>query len=127
MKWLWCRKKKKTDENKEPKNMKKECDHRWKDFDWIIIYNDFPINRKVSYEIRKPYVCIHCKERKEVCLEVGEFQAITPEDVKKGIKKICDKYPKISPIATVQDQIYDMQLVDRDYLRIASQVMEVKL
>lgn len=127
MKWPWCRNRNNTDENKEPQYTKKECDHRWKDFDWTIIYNDIPINRKVNYEIRKPYVCIHCKKRKEVVLEVGEFRAITVDDVKKGIKKIRDKYPKISPIAVVQDQIYDMQLVDRDYLRIASQVMGVKL
>ena len=105
----------------------KTCDHKWKDFNWFIAYDDIPVNGVVTYTIYEPYVCIHCKELKEVILETGQFRARGMEDVEKKINKIREKYPLIKPIAIVQDEINDLQLVDRDYLRIASQVMGVKL
>lgn len=108
---------------------KPPCNHKWKDFDW---YQETTFNIKregdergySEVEIYEPYVCIHCKERKNRLLDTF----ITPF----GSAQACDKwaedyinksYPnKIKARAYVEDAIADFQLVDRDYLRAAELV-----
>ncbi len=108
------------------------CQHKWTDIKdddgndlWymeVSVYND----GDYKYEVVEPYVCIHCKERKDVVLEKRSWHVDSVNDAWNELKKIRKKYPQIKDRAIVENAINDLQLVDRHYLRIAANVMGVK-
>ena len=125
--------KKRLAETPEPKPSEpKPCDHKWTEIRvdgeecWYI---DFDIEGKwVRYSIVEPYVCIHCKQRKDVVLEgPREILCKSNADTWGVIEELGKQYKQIKDRAIVEDAINDLQLVDREYLRIAAIVMGVKL
>ena len=122
---LLCRRKPGT-----PQPPIRECDHKWTDIKidgdecWYI---DFTIDgRNIDYSIYEPYVCIHCKKRKDVCIESEVYHEDSNKSAWKRYRDIRELYPQIKERAVVEDAVNDLQLVDRDYLRIAANVMGVK-
>lgn len=105
--------------------VKPPCNHKWKDFDWYLTYDI--IGRSLKYQIYEPYVCIHCKKRKDISLESGTATTSSYKDALETLNIIKERYPKIKDRAIVEDEINDAQLVDREYLKYASMVMGVKL
>lgn len=95
-----------------------ECQHKWRDYDWILLYHTSNAGKNFCYEIVEPYVCIHCGKRKDVTLENGVIAVgdATSNSIYENLKK---QYPKIKDRPIVEDEINDAILVDREYLRIA--------
>lgn len=115
---MFGRKKKSTQSQLPNQPVVLPCNHKWEDFDWYI---NFSVNGKtLEYAIFEPYVCIHCKERKDVILEgTTSITASSNEAAWSELEKIKSRYPKIKDRAIVEDEINDAQLVDREYIRIA--------
>lgn len=110
------------------KNSGKLCNHKWKDFNWYIDATYFPEdNNRLEIKVVEPYVCIFCKQRKDVILT--NYNTIV--DSQSNAVKICDKLKeqykgKISDRAFVEDEINDMILVDREYLDLYEQITHTK-
>lgn len=100
---------------KKKKAKKITCNHKWKDFSWYITVEDKIT--KSCVRVYEPYVCIHCKERKDEVIFERIFQYNF--DVENYVKNLQKKYPQIKPIIEVNDEIADFQFVDRQYLAIA--------
>lgn len=112
---FWSKKKKK--EPSEPVKIP-ECDHKWKDFKWYLVMEEDGFGR-ADIHIIEPYVCIHCKKRKDVKLQ-SWYNVSHP-------KKLCETITsnlgdKIEVRAIIEDEINDMTLVDREYLKWADYV-----
>ncbi len=106
---------------------KKVCDHKWTDIQdengdcW---YMEYDVNdRTFSYAIYQPYVCIHCKARKDILLENRVITCKRNSEAFEKLDEVKKQYPQIRPRAIVEDKINDFQLVDRDYLHYASLVI----
>lgn len=104
-----------------------ECDHKWKDFKWYIRV-DRPLD-SYTLKILEPYVCIHCKKRKDIVLFQEQIRG--REQVDKRVEELVSFYKDyLQDIAILEDEINDFQLVDRDYLKIAENLyntIELKL
>ena len=121
----WFRKKRETREAPDETQTPRECDHKWVDFDWYMT-SDVD-GRYVSYNIYEPYVCIHCKARKDVELDSESFTMPSNQEAWELLDDVRKKYPKIKDRAFVEDEINDMQLVDREYIKYASMVLGSRL
>jgi hypothetical protein len=104
---------------KKKKVKKITCNHKWKDFSWYIIIQKEEkfLNKFYTVRVYEPYVCIHCKERRDEAIFERIFQY--NYEVENCVKNLQKKYPQIKPIIEVNDEIADFQLVDREYLAIA--------
>lgn len=106
---------------------KRVCDHKWTDVQdesgdcWYMEYDIE--DRTLSYAIYQPYVCIHCKARKDVLMESSNVSFSKKSEAWEELQEVEKRYPQIRPRALVEDKINDFQLVDRDYLRYASLVI----
>lgn len=110
-----------TDANQEPP--RKVCSHTWKDFPWYIESTYYFQSRKLNCLIIKPYVCIHCKERRNETLYDTVRCSLSSEDADVVIEELKNEYgDKLVQKARVEEQIRDMQLVDREALKIAQQI-----
>lgn len=104
------------------------CKHKWKDFKWYYV---------VSYErgrtyvrIYEPYVCIYCKERKNVVLdEVWRSGNLRNNLI--GLSNMVNTF--LSPYrdhlghrAIIEDEIHDLQLVDRAHLEAHEKLRELR-
>lgn len=70
--------------------------------------------------IIEPYVCIHCKERKNVCLLRAAYDGVTEKEANHLFEENESEYKEyLKPRAVVEDMISDFQLVDRTYLELA--------
>ena len=94
----------------------KTCAHSRKDFPWYIetkfvtTYNDSNI---FDWEIKEPYVCIYCGERKDITLAQGHKEGISYAAAEKTVENIQEIYKEyLKPRAIVEDMISDFQLVD---------------
>lgn len=96
-----------------------KCQHRWRDYDWYLLYETSKNGMLFKYEIVEPYVCIHCGERKNVSLEKGTIELQNGETCESIQMKFMKRYPKLKDKPVVEDEINDAILVDREYLRIA--------
>ena len=120
---FWNRKKIETtvNPNKDmlygPDLKKPVCAHKYRDFHWSI-------------RIIEPYVCVWCGDRKNQVLQeiVREGNMASKSEMVEVTKSLMDTYgDKIRPRAFVEDEINDMQLVDRDYLRALALIHPEKL
>ena len=106
---------------------KKVCDHKWTDIqdeDGDCWYIEYDIDGKtLTYTIYQPYVCIHCKARKDVVMEGSTVSFSKQSEAWDELNEIKKRYPQIRLRALVEDKINDFQLIDRDYLRYASLVI----
>lgn len=123
--------KKKQEPNLWIKPMKRPsiCQHKWKDFKWYIetdhknghwVHGSY-IEPKSIVRIIKPYVCILCKERKEIVLLEEEYKGCENiSSFNNRVKELKVKYDEyLENKVIIEDQINDFQLVDREYLEIA--------
>ena len=102
------------------------CAHKWQDFDWYLEWEKISDGTGfcvAKYSIIEPYVCIHCKERMDKVLESRKLSQCTSQQADAFLRDVREHYPQIKDRPVVEDEIADMQLVDRDYLRIARMVM----
>lgn len=104
------------------------CPHTWKDFPWYThsIYNAYTSNLEV--QIYEPYVCIHCKERKDIRLDTYIRTNIPSlekahEEVSR-IEKDLEGHAK--PRVLVEDMINDYIYVDREKLGIIEKIRDLK-
>lgn len=95
----------------------KECLHKYRDYSPYLIYRANAGTGILSYRIMEPYLCLKCKERKDVCLEEGEKFFSNIEEYKHIIVALNEQYPFLRDRAVVEDEINDDMLVDREYLR----------
>ena len=112
--WSWRKKLKNSDKPVEFK-----CNHKWQDFPWYMQATYYEDTRKFEIKLIEPYVCVHCKERKDVILHHLERDNYSWDDAEKLVDDCWVKYGKYCkdrPI--IEDMIHDMQLVDRQYLEI---------
>ena len=108
---------KKKERYKEPEAEK--CRHKWQDFQWILAVNY--TNKILHMRIWEPYVCIYCKERKNITIEEGYYENVSRKEADEIIEEIKEKYKDyLEEEAIVEDQINDFQLVDRQWLEIAN-------
>ena len=103
------------------------CRHKWKDFKWYIDIKFDNSYTKYSYGIYiyEPYVCVHCKERKDVKLSVQWFPS--KEKAREYLEEIVKRYEgylEDKPI--IEDAIHDMQLVDREYLDAYERLIQMR-
>lgn len=121
---FWKRKKEET----QVREIHFPCNHKYKDFPWYLKTSwhnanydykiDMITNSHGKINIIAPYVCIHCKEQKDVVLlsEKVDSQKVFHE----RIKEIQEKYKdKLCDKVIVMNQINDFQLIDREYLEAA--------
>lgn len=110
---FWNKKKKTLPPSPSP------CRHKWMDFPWYYEAKYMRDTKFFHAKIIEPYVCIHCKERKNIILkEISSY--ISLKDANDVIESWQKTYKdKIQDKAIVEDMINDMQLVDREYLAIA--------
>ena len=102
------------------------CTHKWQDFDWYLEWEKISDGAGLctaKYSIIEPYVCIHCKERMNRVLESRSLSQCTSQQADAFLRDVRRHYPQIKDRPVVEDEIADMQLVDRNYLRIAGMVM----
>lgn len=117
MGWFFNRKSKKIEEAKPP-----VCRHKWKDFPWYYEATYHTGHSCLKAKIIEPYVCIHCKERKNVVLKETEI-TMTYEEAHEFIDNWKKEYrDHMIDEVFVNDMIADMQLVDREYLALAEAI-----
>lgn len=107
----------KKSKRQEPVEIK--CNHKWQDFPWYVQAIYYEDTRRFDLKLIEPYVCVHCKERKDVVLHHVERQGYSWDDAEQLLAECDEKYGEhceARPI--VEDMIHDMQLVDRQYLEI---------
>lgn len=65
----------------------------------------------------EPYVCIHCKERKNIILNEISRMNVTWEDCLEEEEAVEERYKDyLKPKCVVEDMIHDFQMIDRAYL-----------
>lgn len=115
----WFSRKKKVPET--PALMPKpQCSHKWRDFKWYDEATYYTNSHTYSIKIYEPYVCIHCKERRDELLLESTGSASSETEARNRVNEIRNNYKEhLDHRAIVEDEIKDMQLVDRKYLEIA--------
>lgn len=110
----------------------KNCDHKWTDIRdndgnelWYIDYGIE--NGTLKYKIVEPYICIHCKDRRDITLEEDTWIFHNFDQCIEKVEELYKQYPQIKARAVVEDAVNDFRLIDRDYLSIATTVMGVKI
>lgn len=107
------------------------CSHKYRDFHWYI-EGEYQAHPPTMFEVRvvEPYVCVWCGHRKNQVLQTvtREGTYATKSAMMDITQSLMETYQsKIRPRAFVEDEINDMQLVDRDYLRALSLLHPEKL
>lgn len=114
--WNWGKKQKVKNADK-PVEFK--CNHKWRDFPWYVQATYFAGTRRFELKIIEPYVCVHCKERKDIILHHIERDGYSWDDAEKLLTDCWEKYGEhCQDRPIIEDMINDMQLVDRQYLEI---------
>lgn len=104
-----------------------DCNHKYREFDWYketnLSVTGYRSGEEIGYltiRIYKPYVCIHCKHRKDVLLKEITRIDTTWEEALKEDKQILETYAdKLRPRPEVEEAVADFQLIDREYLKHA--------
>ena len=109
---FWFFGNKKEQEQKPP-----ECNHKWKDFPWYIQSTYYSGQSSYNITIYEPYVCILCKERKDIVLSKLSRTNETFEQCLEQVEIAEEEYKDhIQPRAVVEDMIHDFQMIDKAYL-----------
>ena len=99
------------------------CKHKWQDFPWYCTYSTS--YGELDVTIKEPYVCIYCKERKDVVLLHNHYSRATQQEIQRKLTEVRNAYrDHLEDMAIVEDQIHDFQLVDRQWLEIAKALRE---
>lgn len=120
---MWPFKKKETPSPTLPIPIKKECDHKYKDFSWYIDAKYDYNSQRLTVKVVEPYVCIHCGHRKDVVLNEVSRYFSEFEQANQFYFEFQEKYKdKIKDKAFLEDEIHDMMLIDKQYLDIYAQL-----
>ena len=121
--YLETRPKKNEEPKFQPTTPEFKCSHTWKDFPWYMESTYYIDARKLYYTITKPYVCIHCKERRDEELLDIHIDGISRDEADVILTDLLKDFSdKIAEKPLVEEMILDMQLVDRKALEIAQQI-----
>ena len=121
---IWFKKKESEIVPQPPSEIKHECSHKWKDFDWYIdfIYNRYygQLYGQTEIKIIEPYVCVLCGKREDKQLMCYYNDKISEEDARKQLREITDEHKSfLKSRLQIEDEIADMQHhIDREYLQI---------
>ena len=91
--------------------------HTWKDFPAYMqaIWNNYTDEGEVT--ITEPYVCLYCKERKDVELYTANYNNLNKPQFKKVVDVLSEEYKSIlKPRGIVEDMINDLIYVDKEKL-----------
>lgn len=125
---MWFFKKKKKEVITPSTPIKRECQHKWKDFPWYIDarWGRFPNNKNYwcDIELKEPYVCIWCKKREDILLKKWHREPIREEDIITLVNEINTRHKsKIKSREEIEDEIQDfLHDVDRTYLQIYEKI-----
>ena len=112
--------KKKVAPERVPERIKSPCElfgHTWKDFPAYMIANWKSSIREGTVSIVEPYVCLCCKERKDITLFDGEYSCAKQSNFQEIVDFIYNKHKAIlQPQHIVEDMINDTIYVDREKL-----------
>lgn len=111
---MWFHKKKQMPEPEQHEPVKQECRHKYRDFDWYMLYSFNEQTKEYEIEIYEPYVCILCKHREDRLLEITKGRGYKDFVYEKN--QAIQNYPKLKPVAVVEDEIRDMMMLDPYYL-----------
>lgn len=125
---IFKRKTREPPEQEVPVFIPPKCPHTWKDFPWYmtwewITYGVGQQNGELNLKISEPYICVHCKERKDV-----DLLKLTKTNISlQKANDISDEYEKrykdkLKPIPVLEDMINDYILVDREKLEIVEKL-----
>lgn len=93
------------------------CTHKFKDFPWYVESSYYPYEKRFKVVVYEPYVCVLCGKRIEKELYRHESSG-TKKDADTLKEAIEEKYgDKIEDRVLIEDEINDLQLVDREYLK----------
>ena len=118
MRWPWQK-----PEIKEPP----KCNHKFKDFPWYMSSAYHLGTDRLEATIIEPYVCLLCKERKDVLLQ--RYSHYEPSHKKADewlANEIAEFKDRILPKPVVEDMIADTQLVDREFLKYYEMVHNIE-
>lgn len=102
----------------------KHCNHKWKDFKWYIEATYYSCNNSFNIKIIEPYVCIYCKERKNVILKEHNSERCNQREANNIYNDWAKRYSgNLEDRAIIEDKINDMTLVDREYLELYDSVV----
>lgn len=113
--------------NKKKKVPKVYCSHAWQDFPWYIEARYDYKNAILNIDVIEPYVCIHCKERKDEVLDSFERRDVITQSQALAIKQAFEQRfaQYTAPRCIIEDKILDMQLVDKDYLERVARLVKI--
>lgn len=104
----------------------KHYNHKWKDFNWYIDAIYYSSDNSFNIKIIEPYVCIYCKERKNIILKEINATHCSKAEADNTYNNWLKRYEKnIEDRAIIEDKINDMTLVDREYLELYDKVVNM--
>ena len=94
------------------------CKHKYQDFP-LYVTSEYDGNR-VTITVHEPYICIYCKDRKDISLERTILRGVSRNKADMELDaKIKELGDRCKPLWEVEDMIHDFQLVDREWLELA--------
>ena len=103
------------------------CPHTWKDFPWYLMSTYYPSEDLSEHVIIEPYVCAHCKERKNIELLHVKRYTFTRKAFDDLIGTYNEAYKnQLAPKPVVEDMINDFIYVDREKLDILEKLRSGK-
>lgn len=111
----------------EPEPQPVVCNHKWQDFPWYIDGTYYPSDHREIVDVYEPYVCIHCKERKDIRLLHHSTNVRNRDEADEIFDHIQNQYKEhLRDRAEIEDMINDMQFVDAEYLKYYRMVKELE-
>jgi len=94
-----------------------KCTHKFKDFPWYVEYRYYTYEKRFKIVVYEPYVCVLCGKR--IDKELYRYESSgTKKEADELNEAIHGKYSdKIEDRVLIEDEINDLQLVDREYLK----------
>lgn len=130
---FWNRKRKNTSTTEVEQPVLPPCLHTWKDFPAYIkehyegSYECTGLNSKSILSVIEPYVCVHCKERKDITLYTETETNLTRSQHNAKREKWEQQYAKIiQPRIIVEDMINDEIYLDPVKLEIVDKLRSTK-
>lgn len=124
---FWNKKKKPIETVTLSEPIKPPCFHTWIDFPWFIRHNWTPYNygdKGIStLSVYEPYICVHCKERKDVLLCQETEDAISAKRHWEKLREWEEKYKDhAKPRPVVEDMINDAIYIDKGKVAIVAKM-----
>ena len=124
---FWTKKKPEVTPTPEAEPIKPPCFHTWIDFPWFIRHkwtpNTYGDKGTSILSVYEPYVCVHCKERKDVLLYQETEEGISTKRHWDKLREWEEKYKDhAKPRPVVEDMINDAIYVDKGKVAIVAKM-----